>query len=171
MLLSTRKLLHFNIKGTEERILPVLLCLQEEDLSYMDNAAEVAEFYATLEREISKVRKEYGAEANIIILGDFNARVGTDGADNRFEEYNAQGEQCAIGTFGFEEANDNGAELNVFCVTRKFKVMDSYFERKDRDYGTWAANRSKDRRFNAATRRDFGPKGSKRQSRTGEDYI
>ena len=31
--------------------------------------------------------------------------------------------------FGFEEIDDNGAELLTFCVAQQFKVMDSYFER------------------------------------------
>ena len=51
--------------------------------------------------------------------------------------------------FGFEETSDNGAELLTFCVAQQFKVMDSYFERRDVEYGTWACNRSKDKGFHA----------------------
>lgn len=114
-----------------------------------DNVSEVDKFYSTLEQQVEKVRRKYGPETKIIILDDFNARVGTDGSDNMTEEYNENEEVCANGTFGFEETDDNGAELLTFCVAKQFKVMDSYFERRDGAYGTWACNRRKDKGFNA----------------------
>ena len=115
-----------------------------------DNVAEVDKFYSTLEQQVNEVRKKYGRETRIIILGDFNARVGTDGADNMTEELNEADEVCANGTFGFEETDDNGAELITFCITKQFKVMDSYFARQDGEYGTWACNRSIDKGYHAA---------------------
>jgi exonuclease III len=112
-----------------------------------DNVAEVDKFYSTLEKQVNEVRTKYGPETKIIILGDFNAGVGTDGADNMTEERNEADEVCANGTFGFEETDDNGAELITFCVTKQFKVMDSYFAG---EYGTWACNRSIDKGYHAA---------------------
>ena len=106
-------------------------------------------FYSTLEQQVTEVRKKYGSATKIIILGDFNARVGTDGADNKTEEYNDNDEACVNGVFRFEETGDNGAELLTFCVAQQFKVMDSYFERRDGEYGTWACNRNKDKGFHA----------------------
>ena len=93
-----------------------------------DNGPEVDKFYNALEKRVIAVRTKYGPDTKIIILGDFNARVG--------KECNVAGEECANGTFGFAEPDDNGAELLTFCVTRQFKVMDSYFERQDGEYGT-----------------------------------
>jgi hypothetical protein len=60
MLLSTRKLLHFNIKGTEERILPVLLCLQEEDLSYMNSNVKqvLTEIKSIILNNLSEIEKK-----------------------------------------------------------------------------------------------------------------
>lgn len=60
MLLSTRKLLHFNIKGKEERILPVLLCLQEEDLPYMNgNVKQVlTEIKSIILDNLSEIEKK-----------------------------------------------------------------------------------------------------------------
>jgi hypothetical protein len=110
---------------------------------------EVDKFYSKLEQQVKEVRTKYGLETKIIILGDFNARIGTDGADNATEEYNDNNEPCANGMFGFEEEDDNGAELLTFCVAQQLKVMDSYFERRDGEYGTWACNRSKDKGFHA----------------------
>ncbi len=114
-----------------------------------DNIGEVDKFYSTLEQQVKEVRTKYGVETKIIILGDFNARIGTDGADNATEECNDNNEPCANGMFGFEEVDDNGAELLTFCVAQQLKVMDSYFERRDGEYGTWACNRSKDKGFHA----------------------
>ena len=114
-----------------------------------DNVVDVDAFYLTLEQQVKAVHTKYGKEAKIIILGDFNARVGTGGSDNRTEEYTENGEACTNGKFGFADTDDNGAELLTFCVAKRFKVMDSYFERQDRAYGTWACNRSKDKGFNA----------------------
>ena len=57
------------------------------------NGPEVDKFYTALEKqEVKAVRTKYGPDTKIIILGDFNARVGTDGADNRTEECNEAGD-------------------------------------------------------------------------------
>ena len=75
--------------------------------------------------------------------------MGIDGSNNVTEEYNGSGDACANGSFGFAETDDNGIELLAFYVAKQFKVMDSYFERGDGDYGTWACNRSKNKGYNA----------------------
>ena len=98
---------------------------------------------------MSIVRTKYGVETKIVILGDFNARVGTDGSDNMTEENNESGDACSNGFFGFAKTDDNGAELLTFCLAKQFKIMDSYFEREDGDYGTWACNRSRNKGYNA----------------------
>ena len=60
MLLSTRKLLHFNIKGKEERILPVLLCFQEEDLPYMNSNVKqvLAEIKSIILNNLTEIEKK-----------------------------------------------------------------------------------------------------------------
>jgi hypothetical protein len=98
---------------------------------------------------VSIVRTKYGVETKIVILGDFNAQVGMDGLDNVTEENNESGDACANGFFGFAKTDDNGAELLTFCQAKQFKIMDSYFEREDGDYGTWAYNRSRNKGYNA----------------------
>ncbi len=136
---------HGSIYGMDHAVFAVYAPTNKKD-----NGPEVDKFYNALEKRVMAVRTKYGPDTKIIILGDFNARVGTDGAENITEECNVAGEECANGTFGFAETDDNGAELLTFCVTRQFKVMDSYFERQDGEYGTWACNRSRDKGYHAA---------------------
>jgi hypothetical protein len=64
MMLSRRKLLHFNIKGKEERILPVLVCLQEEDLSYMNNniAQVLSEIQDTILDNLAEMEKKANSD-------------------------------------------------------------------------------------------------------------
>jgi hypothetical protein len=135
-----------NIYGVEQAVFSVYAPTNKKD-----NAVEVDKFYNTMEKQVQAVRTKYGMTTKIVILDDFNARVGIDGSDNIAEEYNENGEQCANGTFGFRETDDNGAELLTFCVAKQFKVMDSYFERPDRAYGTWACNRSSNKGYNAVS--------------------
>jgi exonuclease III len=116
-----------------------------------DNEHEVMEFYSLLEREVRAVRKKYGADVPIVILGDFNARVENGGAEDRYEECAEEGgQECPLGIFEFDVVNDNGAELTTFCVREKLKIMDSYFDRLDGDFGTWRCNRSNDKGYGAA---------------------
>jgi exonuclease III len=149
----------FDIQAVNERILWVYGSIYGIDHAVFavyaptnkkENGPEVDKFYTAMEQQVKAVRTKYGPDTKIIILGDFNARVCTDGADNRTEECNEAGDECANGTFGFAETDDNGAELLIFCVTRQFKVMESYFGRRDGEYGTWACNRSRDKGYHAA---------------------
>ena len=145
----------FNIQQVDERLMWVyglIYGVQQAVFSVyaptyrLDNEHEVTQFYSVMERKVGIVRKKYGADTPIVILGDFNARVGNGGAENRYEECVEEGgQECPLGIFGYDEVNDNGAELTIFCTREKFKIMDSYFNRTDGDYGTWMCNRSKNK--------------------------
>ena len=90
------------------------------------------DFYLSMATEFNKIRQSYGE--NIIIMGDFNARVGTNvGFEHTDDEI--------LGPFGIHDdvrnnAN-NGALLREFCATNNFKIADTYFKAADDDYGTW----------------------------------
>ena len=58
---------------------------------------------------MSVVQTKYGVETKIVILGDFNARVGTDGSDNVTDLNNESGDACANGSFEFAETDDKGS--------------------------------------------------------------
>jgi len=89
------------------------------------------DFYQTLTTEVTKIRQQYGN--SIIIMGDFNARVGTV---TGFEH----SDMDILGPFGIPDANClniNGALLREFCTTHSLKVADTYFAADNEDYGTW----------------------------------
>ena len=89
------------------------------------------DFYLSMASEFNKIRQSYGD--NIIIMGDFNARVGTNvGYEHTDEE--------TLGPFGIHDDvrnNANGAQLREFCAINDFKIADIYFMAADDDYGTW----------------------------------
>ena len=66
----------------------------------------------------------------LIILGDFNARVGKrDVASSLWKQ--------TLGIHGFDERNDAGEELLEFCSSNHLTIMNSWFEKKDIHLGTW----------------------------------
>ena len=85
---------------------------------------EKDEFYACLN---DVVRKVPGRDL-LIIMGDFNARVGND--------YTTWSR--SIGKYGApEEVNDNGFRLLEFCVTHDLGVTGTYFQHKKIHMYTW----------------------------------
>jgi len=82
---------------------------------------EKEEFLKMLREEISNTK----ADDSLIILGDFNARVGT-----KDEAWSAE-----LGLFGLEERNDAGETLLSICGEHRLKVMNTCFKHKQ--YGTW----------------------------------
>jgi len=89
------------------------------------------DFYLSMASEMNVIRQRYGD--NIIVMGDFNARVGTKvGFEQTDEEF--------LGQFGMHDDarnNVNGALLREFCATNAFKIADTFFEAENDDYGTW----------------------------------
>ena len=72
----------------------------------------------------------------LLILGDFNARVGS--ASRPIEEVD-DAEDCemapwdrVLGRFGFGERNAAGENLLVFCAANNLSVMNTWFRRRKR---------------------------------------
>lgn len=61
---ETRYLIHFSIKGKEERILPTLICIQDDDIEYMNNLKEEidAEIKALIIENITDIEKKAHSE-------------------------------------------------------------------------------------------------------------
>ena len=79
-------------------------------------------FFETLRSTISSVSKE----EKLIILGDFNARVG--------QEHQAWD---ALGRYGIDKANDNGFLLLQLCSELDLVISNTFFRQKLKHKATW----------------------------------
>ena len=61
-----------------------------------DNGDSI-KFYDTLTMEIKRIRDTYGEQIGIVIMGDFNARVGNDGGDLFTYEWTIPGNNAENG--------------------------------------------------------------------------
>ena len=92
--------------------------------------AEVKEaFYSDLRNLLRQVK----SEDKVLIVGDFNARVGRD---------------CnvwtgVLGRHGVGNCNDNGRLLLEFCSEHELTITNTMFQQKDRYKTTWQHPRSK----------------------------
>ncbi|XP_051651908.1 craniofacial development protein 2-like [Manacus candei] len=91
--------------------------------------AEKNKFYADLHLLTQKVP----ADDKIIILGDFNARVGKN-----FDAWKG-----ILGKHGFGNCNDNGRLLLEFCAEQQLTITNTIFQQKDSLKTTWMHPRSK----------------------------
>jgi hypothetical protein len=90
---------------------------------------EKEEYYRSLSDVVGRVP----AADKLVILGDFNARVGED-----HELYGP-----ALGKFGKGSCNSNGELLLHFCTQFGLVVTNTYFNQPDCNYYTWKHPRSK----------------------------
>jgi endonuclease/exonuclease/phosphatase family metal-dependent hydrolase len=66
----------------------------------------------------------------LLLVGDFNARVGRSDRD--------VGLWCdVLGHHGIDERNLSGEELLQFCQFNQLSVMNTWFQKRPRDMGTW----------------------------------
>jgi exonuclease III len=120
--------------GTKRTIVVVYAPTEVAD----DNAKD--DMYQSLSTELAIIKARYGD--NIIIMGDFNARVGMNAG---FEHSDGD----FLGPYGLPQRdNTNGAILRAFCSTNSFKIADTFFAEEHGDYDTWRHSSSDG--FNAA---------------------
>ena len=111
--------------------------------TFRASETEKESFYA----QLAKLTSECKSSEELVIMGDFNARVGTRGKETSTVEEATMGDVTAdlvLGDFGMEELNDNGRLLLDFCRSQRGKslrVMDTLFQHST--YGTWQHNRTK----------------------------
>jgi len=86
-------------------------------------------FYHSLEEVLSNV----SSSDKLIILGDFNARVGTD--HHTWDR--------VLGRFGHGKMNENGTLLAMKCVEHELAIANTYFRLPEKWYGSWKHPRSK----------------------------
>ena len=95
----------------------------------MDHPTEETEqFYSDLGELVRKVPRE----DKIALMGDFNARVGSD-----------FGSWPVLGKHGIGKVNRNGLALLTFCTEHNLSISSTFFQQKDKYKATWMHSRSK----------------------------
>ena len=85
--------------------------------------AEKDKFYNELQQALATIP----SDQSYVILGDFNARVGSRGGNDD--------PWCNVrGPHGYGESNDAGRELLAFLETNVAFVCNTWFEKKERTY-------------------------------------
>ena len=125
-------------KGVSDRLMTLQLPLGENKEATlisayaptMTNPEEVKDrFYEELESTITSVPRKN----KLIILGDFNARVGTD----------HQSWEGIIGRHGIGKCNSNGLLLLRVCSMYDLTITNTLFQQPSRNKTTWMHPRSK----------------------------
>ena len=94
--------------------------------STSESAGPSDAFYDQLQLTLSSVR----ASDLLVIMGDFNARVGSD-----CSSWNS-----VMGPHGLRECNENGERLLDFCASYHMLVSDTWFQHKLLHQATWFRN-------------------------------
>ena len=77
-------------------------------------------FYAQIDDELRRLRSKFGKGVEIIIGGDFNARI-----DNKDELWNS-----VRGSFVNDILNENGLMFLEFCMRNNLKITNTFFRKK-----------------------------------------
>ena len=124
--------------GVNERLMTLRLKLNSNDQATVISAyaptllAEPEDkeiFYYTLDSVLSQVPRSH----KIILLGDFNARVGRD--------HSVWGN--VIGKEGEGNANSNGVQLLTKCAEHQLMITNTLFRQKNRNKTSWRHPRSR----------------------------
>lgn len=126
------------IKGISERI--AVLTLKTTEKEQLD----IIQCYAPTEEAKEEEKKSFYDELNncivketsnknIVIMGDFNARIGKR---KEHEEYN-------IGLFSTNTRNTNGEKLIEFAQENNLRVLNTFFKKRPHRKWTWISPDSK----------------------------
>ncbi|KAI5745635.1 hypothetical protein M8J76_012983 [Diaphorina citri] len=120
------RIMFVNINGEKEST--TLISCYAPTLQSTDLEKEI--FYNNLKR----VYEEIPRKNNIIIGGDFNARVG-----NKHDIWKG-----ALGKYGTGKENTNGHLLLQFCIEKNLTIVNTMFKQKAKFKNTWQHPRSKE---------------------------
>eukprot|EP00117_Sycon_ciliatum_P027914 scpid27779/ scgid3366/ Craniofacial development protein 2; p97 bucentaur protein len=91
-------------------------------------------FYRHLQAIVDKVNRN----DIFVLLGDFNARVGSRGTGDFRDRYDDRPPwDQIIGDFGLGQCNQAGEDLLLFCARNSLCVLNTWFRKKLRKRGTW----------------------------------
>lgn len=92
------------------------------DSTYNESAIE--DFYNQLQSIVNNTNKK----ANIILMGDFNAKVGGNSHENWPE---------VVGKYGLGTSNERGNNLLQFCSINNLVITNTIFRHKNKRRATW----------------------------------
>lgn len=104
-----------------------LICAYAPTMVHTEQEKE--EFYRCLSEEIRRIP----VTNKLVLMGDFNARVGKD-----HEMFGP-----SLGKFGKGNLNSNGELLINFCTQHNLIITNTYFKQPDKNFFTWKHPRSK----------------------------
>lgn len=119
-------------KGISPRIMTLRVPLEKKRYITLVNVYAPTMTYSNEEKdafyqELTQVVQRVPREDKILILGDFNARVGTD-----WETYTE-----VIGKFGKGMKNSNGELLLNFCAQQGLCITNTFFHQPEKNFYTW----------------------------------
>ena len=82
---------------------------------------ELEEFYADMEKAYKNVK----ATDILVVMGDFNAKIGKGSVDNH------------VGSFGLGSRNERGDRLLEFCMEKDLVIANTLFQQPARRHYTW----------------------------------
>ena len=121
------------VKVNDEPVDIVLIQVYMPTTKYED--WDVEQIY----EQIKDIIRRQRGDANVIVMGDFNARVG-EGSDGK-----------VIGKYGLEKRNDRGQMLSDFCKKNSLVITNTLFEQEKRRRYTWTAPPRKKRDATSTT--------------------
>ena len=93
--------------------------------------------------ELQSVMDSASASDVLLMLGDFNARVGSNRlvsrTPSRFDGVANDGALWgrALGPFGLGACNQAGEDLLMFCNSNELSIMNTNYKKKESRRGTW----------------------------------
>ncbi|XP_047991475.1 craniofacial development protein 2-like [Leguminivora glycinivorella] len=124
-----------NFEGISERLAVLNLSFEDYQLSIIQVYApteaasddQIHQFYETLNSVVAKAHK------NIIIMGDFNAKIGKGQPE----------EKLLIKNHGYGTRNERGETLVKFAFENKLSVLNTYYKKRPSCKWTWRSPNGK----------------------------
>ncbi|KAG8184387.1 hypothetical protein JTE90_004559 [Oedothorax gibbosus] len=92
---------------------------------WLDNCVKPATLRDAFRDKLRSVIENVDEKHELIILGDFNSRVGVDQSS------------CVVGKYGDPVINKNGSTLVEMCKDLNLKVQNTFFKHEDKHKFTW----------------------------------